>query len=348
MTHMNISYEEAMRRIDEFEKEDHVAFKKCCRETSFPYDMDLYRGENQILVEPIIKSMFWRRRGLGLYRILPESETALNIGKTVLEVFDYLLKSPVDTRTMEECKEDSYMLTSTSCKNFKTFAKRYSLCGVILYEDGSYIVSPTERLKNYNGYGGASEEECFKLPKEATAEEIGNAVIAAFERSDEYERAKKPDPYPPKEIELLCGKKLTVYPPRDRHFTDMEDGSAAEIYQLYEYAPSEDAEATAAFYLGIAAELDCDISEGNIRNVWEKQFGDFETFEIKESQNDLFSLRVEMKNKNVHRISYLTKIDESELLECTMELKSPKRRKKLDERLTAMFEEFAAKCKFIK
>ena len=34
----------------------------------------------------------------------------------------------------------------------------------------------------------------------------------------------------------------------------MQDGSAAEIYRLYEYSPKEGAEPSANFYLGIAAE----------------------------------------------------------------------------------------------
>lgn len=340
---MNISYEEAMQRIDEFEKKYSYLKHQYCRETSFPYDIHLYKGEGQIIVVPIIKSMFWKRRELASYCCLTETETALNIGRTVLEVFDYLLKSPVDTRTVQECAEENYIVNNTSCKTYKAFAKRYSLCGVILNEDGSYIVSPTERIENYKGYGGAEREQCFLLSEGTSAEEIGQAVIAAFERSDEYEKAKKPDPYPPKEIELLCGKKLTVYPPRDSHFTDMEDGSAAEIYQLYEYASSEGAEASAAFYLGIAAELDCDISEENIRKVWEEINGSAEMFSAAECSHGIFDLRAEMRNKNVHRISYLKQIDENELLECTMEVKQPNKRKKLDERLTAMFEEFAGK-----
>ncbi|MDE6594475.1 MAG: CdiI family contact-dependent growth inhibition immunity protein, partial [Oscillospiraceae bacterium] len=187
---MNISYEEAMRRIDEYEKNDNTGYK-CCRETRFPYDIHLYKGERQIIVVPLIKSMFWQRRELAPYCCLMEAENTFNIGRTVLEVFDYLLKSPVDTRTVQECAEENYIANNTSCKTFKAFAKNYSLCGVILNEDGSYIVSPTERLKNYNGYGGVEREKCFLLNKGASAEEIGKAVIAAFERSDEYEKDQK-------------------------------------------------------------------------------------------------------------------------------------------------------------
>ncbi len=346
MNIMNISHEEAMRRIDEYEKSN-IGYK-CCRETKFPRDIDLYKGEGQILVVPLTQSMFWHRCDLGLYCSLNDSESAVNIGKTLIEVFDYLNRCPVDTRTIEECAADNYIVNYTTCKTFKSFAKKYSSCYAGLNEDGTYIITPCERLENYNGYGGVDTDDPFrfKLPKEASAKEIGNAVIAALARSDELERAQKPDPYPPIEVELLSDQKVEIFPPRDRHFTDMEDGGAAEIYRLYEYYPKEGADSSAEFYLGIAAELDCDMSEDNIRNTWEKQNGKAEFFEVKPTEHGIFKLRAEMKNKSVHRISYLLQIDESELLDCTMELRKPNSRKKLDEKLSGLFEEFARQCKF--
>ena len=112
------------------------------------------------------------------------------------------------------------------------------------------------------------------------------------------------------------------------------------------YFPKEGADSSAEFYLGIAAELDCDMSEDNIRKAWEKLHGKAEFFEVKQAEYGMWGLRAEMRNKSVHRISYLLQIDESELLDCTMELHKPNTRKKLDEKLTAMFEEFARQCKF--
>lgn len=88
------------------------------------------------------------------------------------------------------------------------------------------------------------------------------------------------------------------------------------------------------------------MSEDNIRNAWEKLHGKAELFEVKPTEHGIFRLRVEMKNKSVHRISYLLQIDESELLDCTMELRKPNSRKKLDEKLTTLFEEFALRCRF--
>lgn len=373
---MDLSYEEAMRRIDEYEKADlnryiegikacgfdhektmqkiEIYEKKnryrCCRETSFPFDIDLYRGEGKIIVVPVTKSMFWYRCALAAYCCLNDTENAIDIGKTVSEAFDYLKKSPVDTRTMEECAADNYIVNHTTCKTFKQFAKKYSLCSAILNEDGTYIITATERLKNYNGYGGLDDPNDpfrFRLPKEASYEEIGNAVIAALDRSDELERAKKPDPYPPVKIELLSGGSVKIYPPRNSRFTDCGDGGAAEIYKLYEYSASEGAAPAARLFLGIAAELDCDMTEDNIRTVWEKLYGKGENFEVTHTGCGIFTLRADMRSPKVRKVSYLLRIDERELLECTLEVDHPDKRKKTEERLIKMFEKFSSECRIV-
>ncbi|MDE5577600.1 MAG: hypothetical protein K2J11_09465 [Oscillospiraceae bacterium] len=213
-------------------------------------------------------------------------------------------------------------------------------------EQGIYTVSALISAGSNQGYGGIDGDETVKLPNNASSTDLGNAVINALRISEEYAKSQKPDPYPPIEVELLSDQKVEISPPRDRHFTDMEDEDTAKIYRLYEYYPKEGAESSAEFYLGIAAELDCDMSEDNIRRVWEKQNGKAELFEVKPTEYGIFKLRAEMRNKSVHRISYLLQIDESELLDCTMELHKPNSRKKLDEKLTGLFEEFARQCKF--
>ena len=119
------------------------------------------------------------------------------------------------------------------------------------------------------------------------------------------------------------------------------------MYQAYMYFPREDSEeASAAFYIGMAAELNGEINEEAIRRAWEKQNGKAEFFEVKAVEHGIFKLRAEMRNKSVHRISYLLEIADGDLLDCTMELRKPNSRKKLDEKLTALFEEFARQCKF--
>lgn len=213
-------------------------------------------------------------------------------------------------------------------------------------EQGIYSVSTSIVSDDNQGYRDIDGVKPVTLPSSTSSTDLGNAVINALRISEEYAKSQKPDPYPPIEVDLLSDQKVEISPPRDRHFTDMEDGNAAEIYRLYEYSPKEGAEPSANFYLGIAAELDCDMSEENIRRAWDKQNSKAEFFEVNSVEYGIFKLRAEMRNKSVHRISYLLQIDESELLDCTMELHKPNSRKKLDEKLSSLFEEFARQCKF--
>lgn len=342
---MELSYEETMQRIAEYEKKDITGYKYC-KEKRFPWLVDVFKGEHQLFVVPYITTIGYYYTSMAWYRILSDNETPDNIGKAVLDAFEHIRISPVDARTRAERNEDSFYLKATKCKSYKAFNKKYICCGVeVKNEQMEYSVSTSINSFDNQGYCDIEGDKPVTLPNTVSSTDIGNAVINAFRIIEEYKKSQKPDPYPPVDVELLSDQKVEIHPPRDRHFTDMQDGSAAEIYRLYEYSPKEGAEPSANYYLGIAADLDCDMSEDNIREAWEELHGKAEFFEVKPSEHGIFKLRAEMRNKSVHRISYLLQIDESELLDCVMELHKPNTRKKLDEKLTVMFEEFARQCK---
>ena len=197
----------------------------------------------------------------------------------------------------------------------------------------------------------------FDTPLEFTdysdAETLGKMIIEALDRSRKISDKFAGNPYPEKSIELLNGNQLIVSAPRDKHFTDNDDYGVGELYQAYMYLPREDSEeASATFYIGMASELDGEITEENIFKAWKKQYGKAETFAFTETDYGIFSYRAEMKNKKVHRIAYFTYLEKTEdsilpdTLDCVMELRKPNSRKKLDEKLIGLFEEFARQCRF--
>lgn len=238
---------------------------------------------------------------------------------------------------------NEYEKTYDSCNiNYYIFENRYDFT-LWWYKKGTF--------GNCSHSTGEPGILTFDTPLEFTdysdPEALGKMIVEALDRSRKISDKIAGNPYPEKNIELLNSAKLIVSTPRDKHFADEEDNGVGELYQIYGYYPREDSEErSAAYYIGIAAELDCDLSEDNVRNAWEKLHGKAEFFEVKQAEHGIWKLRAEMRNKSVHRISYLLQIDESELLDCTMELHKPNTRKKLDEKLTAMFEEFARQCKF--
>ena len=183
--------------------------------------------------------------------------------------------------------------------------------------------------------------------EEMTPEKMGDIVLEALDRSEQMENKVNRKKSDKKKITLLDGTRLSIPIPSNRRFADEEDG-VGEVYQLYSYYPDALAEEPVAmYYLGMAGELSCDLSHDNIQNVWEELYGNPDTFEIKEEEKGIFSMRVEMRNKQHHRISYLLKKEEDFLLECTMDVVQPNRRKKTDEKLALQFEKFVEGCQYV-
>ena len=177
-------------------------------------------------------------------------------------------------------------------------------------------------------------------------EKLGEMLMEAFDRSQRLKEKAYGNPFPRKELLLLDESGLEVRMPKDKHFRDAEDMGVAEIYQAYEYFPREDSEAAAIFSVGIGAEYDCDLSEEGIRKGLEKYHEAAEFLELQEVSHGIYTLRAEFRNKTTHKISYFLRQEEDLLLECTMEVYQPGKRKKLVEKLSVLFEEFALECRF--
>ena len=207
----------------------------------------------------------------------------------------------------------------------------------------SYAWTPSD--DSYGSPGVLTFKTSLEFTGYPEPEEMGRMLFEAFDRSRMMGKIVQHG-HPPKAITLLNGSEILVEEPDDKHFSDCDDYGLGEMHQVYMYFHGDGAEHSAEFYLGIAAELDCDMSEDNIHEALKNQHGKADFFEVKSVEHGIFKLRAEMRNKSVHRISYLLQIDESELLDCTMELHKPNSRKKLDEKLSGLFEEFARRCKF--
>ena len=277
------------------------------------------------------------------------------LGDLTLDELDELKKDPIESKLfykgseymdfMNAKKDEDINLTYTNC------SIRYSLDDSI---HKFYLFWIERHGKHYCYDGSFSTGKkgvfTFDTPLEfkeyPEPEKLGEMVMEALERSRKMGDITSGDNYPPQNIELLNGSEVIVEAPHDKHFADYGDYGVGELHQAYLYFAKEGADSSAEFYLGIAAELDCDMSEDNIRKAWEKLPGKAEFFEVKPTEHGIFKLRAEMKNKSVHRISYLLQIDENELLDCTMELHKPNTRKKLDEKLSVLFEEFTLRCRF--
>ncbi len=313
----------------------------------YPLNIHIYKGENRILFIPSIS----HAGGFSelSHHTFVINDTDINnksIGYTICEAIKFIKDSPLSESTPLERESKRVWKENSKYKSEVSFW-RNNLSGLLrVFEDGHYWVISMKRSDKYNLIDDKIISEKTLL-KEATAEELGQAVIDVFSALEEYYKehpSKKIERYPKENIKLLCGSTLTFQTPKNSHFVDSNDCGAAEIYKCYSYIPNENSESVAEFFLSMAAELDCDLSTENIKSCFEEYNGKADYFEISNDKLGIFTLKAEMKNKSVHKISYYLQIDEYEILECSMEVHQPNRRKKVDEKLTALFQNFAISC----
>lgn len=308
----------------------------------YPWRITIYKGENRFLFIPIINH-------IGGYSI--ESSWCINLScddyeelvKSIVSSLEYIKQSPISTIMPKE--RDPAWKCNTKYKSWASFWKNNIGGGLIYHEDGHWRIYSQKRAATprQEYFGGI---KVIDLPAGVTLDEVAEAVLDVFEAAEEYYKTHKAnDRYPQKEITLVDDTKLTLKPPCDRHFEDSEDYGTLEIYQGYSYLSVEGAEPSAEFFLGIAPEIDCNLQPENVRKCWEQIYGAAESFQMHEVVKGIYTQYAEMKNKSIHKISYFLQQNEDLVLECGMLLHMPNRRKKLDEKLLPLFEEFAANCR---
>lgn len=312
---------------------------------SYPMLVSIYKGEGRILIIPVVDHIGGYSIDSSWFINIENMQDYVSIGKNLFKALDFVKNSPLSRLTPKERELEAAWKINSKYKSWVSFWKNNNFAYFKSFEDGHFQIYSIKRSEKKNG-GYGDYIKIIDLPSTVSAEEIGKAVIDVFKAAEEYYQ-KNLDyvSYPVKKLELLDGSTLTVKCPRDKHFNDCEDCHAAEIYQCYSYLPRTDAESTADFFIGIAPELDCNLDAVNVRSSWEEFYGKADFFEMQDGDYGIFKLRIEMKNKHTHKISYLLRQDEDLLLECGMDVHQPNRRKKLDENLVELFQEFVLSCK---
>ncbi len=317
---MYLTYEETMRRIDEYERND-IFGRKLPREKSRPYYVDLYKGEEQIILVPLISAVNGLDTPMARYWTITDLQNAELIGGIIKEALAYIEVSPIDVRTRAEKEADSIIKRATNCKTYNAFQKRYMLYVIAYFENGTYAITPSFQHKQNRVYD--EYKKSWSIPVDATDLDIGTAVIQSIVDAESFINAlvKCPPSKPRTIIELLSSSKLSFEDLQDDHYVDEQDYGSAEIYQGYSYYKESFDDSVADLYYSIASELDCDISSDNIRKVYSALYGADAQIEIKEISHRVFEKRVEVIGKEIHHITYLKQVDESELLACELNLK---------------------------
>jgi hypothetical protein len=279
---------------------------------------------------------------------IPQTNNFGLIGNKLKELFDFINDCSPSTLTPKERELQSSWKNNTKYKSWNTFWNNNYYSIVDLFEDGHYEIYSLKKSSKKGTYDGIIKKIVLSANVDCT--ELGIALIDTLDESEKYHKSSQNNnikhKYVKDKINILSGTTITFLIPQEDDFVDSNDCGAAEIYKCYSYIANEGSEASAEFFLSMAAELDCDLSTENIKSCFEEYNGKSDYFEVSNDNFGIFNLKAEMKNKSVHKISYYLQIDEDEILECSMEVHQPNRRKKVDEKLTTLFQDFVLSCNF--
>jgi len=149
---------------------------------SYPWKVRIYKGEGRFLIVAEVEHRAGYNTCADKVVTINEAEDNL-VAKLGTEVF-LGLKS-IEDSPLYIGKPNDFWKKGSKYKGYITFWKHNLLALVRLFEDGKYEVYSTEKCREKKGgYNGCIKS--INLPANATAEEIGNAIIDVFKAAEEY------------------------------------------------------------------------------------------------------------------------------------------------------------------
>ena len=144
---------------------------------SYPWTASVFKGEGRFLIKTLVEHIGGYKTHADEVTTVSETEDDLvdKLGNKVLSRIKAVENSPLYVGKPKQFWKNGSI----------TFWKHNLLTYVDLYEDGSYRVCATEKFREKKGgYYGCIKS--INLPANATAEEIGNAIIDVFKAAEEY------------------------------------------------------------------------------------------------------------------------------------------------------------------
>ena len=317
------------------------------RKRIYPLFIEVFKGEGRYLIIPYVEA----ENGLGYAShdviVIEDTHNAISLGEKIRCMVGYIEHSPFLPMSPYQVAKNPVWKDNSRYRSEVAFWKNNYAVWIDISEAGGYSISSRKRSVMSKMYAGAIKE--IELSPGSDEETIGNAILDVFKAAEDYYASGDDDELsPPRAIELLDGSRLKFYEPDDYHFTDEQDIHAAEIYQAYSYATNEGDDPFAYICLGIAAELNCDISKEHIESVWTRLYGEPTSFSAKEGEFGIFTHRAEFKNKDNRVISYLKQMSDDLLLDCTLVIESPGRHTRAIKTLLKAHDKLMSDCKFVK
>lgn len=175
-----------------------------------------------------------------------------------------------------------------------------------------------------------------KAPEAPVGLEAADAECALNVPAEDGERG---------EITCLNEKTYSYLLPKDAGFVDLGDCHAAEIHQAYGFGKEINYEYDVMIYYSIAPEFDCEIKESDVKAAYTRYDSAPTRSKLMSVEHPLFTHAYLFETPKKYRITYLTQLDEYELLGCELVLRKSGGDEAWKNKMIEEFKRFAGSCR---
>lgn len=152
-------------------------------EQAYPWELKIYKGEGRYSFQPMIRNKWLILINADCYRFLDENEGAYMLGSTALEMMDYIKNSPRSSVQANDAPQPERL---SKYGTWPKFFKGNLLAWLSDNGNEYQIISLERRSRRGGGSGYCGVIEGVKLPKTASAEEIGEAILKVFDAAEKF------------------------------------------------------------------------------------------------------------------------------------------------------------------
>ena len=153
-------------------------------EQKYPFWLEIYKGEGRYAVEPILLNYWGMYINSGEYRILDENADSITIASAVEEMRKFIQKSPCPKIQVREAIQPEHI--SKYHDKWIKFLHNNLLTSIMYDVDKISIFSQERRSRRGGGSGYCGQIEYIELPVNASLEELGEAILKAFDAAEKF------------------------------------------------------------------------------------------------------------------------------------------------------------------
>ena len=152
-------------------------------EQKYPWLLHIFKGEGRYAFQPMIRNRGQMLINADEYRVLDENECLDSIACIVQEMIEYIKNSPCPSVLVKDAPQSERL---SKYDSWSKFLKNNLLTSVMYDEDEIFVIAQERRSRRGGGSGYCGQIERIDLPVTATKEELGEAILQAFDAAEKF------------------------------------------------------------------------------------------------------------------------------------------------------------------